>query len=173
MDAIHETYMQLALKQAREARAKDEVPVGAVLVDSADTILAVGHNETISRCDPSAHAEMLVLRRAARIVGNYRLLGTTLYVTVEPCVMCMGAVIHARVAQVVFGTPDTKWGAAGSLYDFADDRRFNHQPNVIAHVCRGACRKLMQDFFQRKRKGHPDDGSGDRTVGIDNIKVSD
>lgn len=173
MDAMHETYMQLALEQARQACAKGEVPVGAVLVDPADTILAVGHNETISRCDPGAHAEMLVLRRAARKVGNYRLLGTTLYVTVEPCVMCMGAVIHARVAQVVFGAPDTKWGAAGSLYDFADDQRFNHQPNIVAHVCRDACRRLMQDFFQRKRREHSGNGSTNRTASFDNIKAMD
>jgi tRNA(adenine34) deaminase len=147
----HQKYMQLALEQACLAQAKDEVPVGAVLVDGENRILAVGHNETIRRCDPSAHAEILVLRRAARRIENYRLLATTLYVTVEPCVMCMGAIIHARVAQVVFGAFDPKWGAAGSLYHFADDRRLNHRPKIFPGVRRDECRELMQAFFRRKR----------------------
>jgi tRNA(adenine34) deaminase len=151
MNSKHQKYMKIALKQARMAAAMDEVPVGALLVDEQDCILSMGHNETITRCDPSAHAEMLVLRRAARRLKNYRLLATTLYVTVEPCVMCMGAVIHARVAQVVFGASDPKWGAGGSLYHFAGDRRFNHQPDIVAHVCLEACQSLMQDFFRRKR----------------------
>jgi tRNA(adenine34) deaminase len=148
---MHQKYMQLAIEQAYHARAMDEVPVGAVLVDEKDRILAVGHNETITRCDPSAHAEMLVLRRAAHRIENYRLLATTLYVTVEPCVMCMGAIIHARVAQVVFGASDPKWGAAGSLYNFANDGRLNHRPDIVPNVCRDECRDLMQAFFRQKR----------------------
>jgi tRNA(adenine34) deaminase len=151
IEMMHQKYMQLAIEQAYLAQEKDEVPVGAVLLDQANRILAVGHNETISRCDPSAHAEMLVLRRAARRIENYRLLATTLYVTVEPCVMCMGAIIHARVAQVVFGAFDPKWGAGGSMYDFADDRRFNHHPEIVSGVCREECREMMQAFFRRKR----------------------
>jgi tRNA(adenine34) deaminase len=148
---MHQDYMQLAIEQALLAEAKQEVPVGAVLVDGAKRIVAVGHNETISRCDPTAHAEIVVLRRAARRIENYRLLATTLYVTVEPCVMCMGAIIHARVAQVVFGAFDPKWGAGGSIYDFTGDRRFNHHPEIISGVRRDECRELMQAFFRRRR----------------------
>lgn len=147
----HHHYMQLALEEAREAEKIDEVPVGALIVDGKGQVVAKAHNETITRSDPSAHAEMLVLRRAAGQIQNYRLLGTTLYVTVEPCVMCAGAIVHARVAKVVYGAPDPKWGALGSLYDFSQDARFNHQPEIIAGVCSEQCRKLMRDFFSLKR----------------------
>ena len=147
----HNHYIQLALESARTAEAMDEVPVGALVVGTDGKILAKAHNETIARCDPSAHAEVLALRRAARQIQNYRLLGTTLYVTVEPCVMCMGMVVHARVARVVFGAPDPKWGALGSLYDFSKDARFNHRPEIIAGICADQCRQLMRDFFVRKR----------------------
>jgi tRNA(adenine34) deaminase len=143
--------MELAIGEAETAAAMDEVPVGAVIVDAAWNVLASARNETISRCDPSAHAEMLALRLAARNMENYRLLGTTLYATVEPCVMCMGAAIHARVSRVVFGAPDPKWGACGSLYDFHLDDRFNHQPDIVGGICREQCRKLIQAFFVRKR----------------------
>ncbi len=143
--------MQIALQEARLAMEKDEVPVGAVLVHANGEVLARGHNQTITACDPTAHAEMLVLRYAAARAGNYRLLSTTLYVSIEPCVMCMGALIHARVAQVVFGAPDPKWGAAGSLYDFSHDRRLNHQPEIIGGICMDACRELIRTFFRAKR----------------------
>jgi tRNA(adenine34) deaminase len=143
--------MQMALEQAAEAFNRQEVPVGALLVDPAGEVLARGFNETITACDPTAHAEMVVLRRAAKALGNYRLLSTTLYVTVEPCVMCMGALIHARVARIVFGAPDPKWGAAGSLYDFAGDFRFNHHPEIVSGVCLESCRAMMQTFFRSKR----------------------
>jgi len=151
MDSIHEHYMQLALDEALLAQQMDEVPVGAVLLDASGKVLASAHNETITRCDPSAHAEILALRCAAEQIQNYRLLACTLYVTVEPCVMCMGAIIHARVVQVVFGAPDPKWGALGSLYDFARDRRFNHQPEIVPGICAEQCRKLMRDFFANRR----------------------
>jgi len=147
-------FMRMALKEAFKAQLEDEVPVGAVLVDGENRVLAKARNQTIGRCDPSAHAEMTVLRKAARKLRNYRLLSTTLYVTIEPCAMCMGAIIHARVARVVFGAHDPKWGAAGSLYDFAQDRRFNHRPQIISGVRMEECRAVMQDFFRRKR-GHP------------------
>jgi tRNA(adenine34) deaminase len=137
--------MELAIGEAETAAAMDEVPVGAVIVDAAWNVLASARNETISR------AEMLALRLAARNMENYRLLGTTLYATVEPCVMCMGAAIHARVSRVVFGAPDPKWGACGSLYDFHLDDRFNHQPDIVGGICREQCRKLIQAFFARKR----------------------
>jgi tRNA(adenine34) deaminase len=145
-------FMDLALKEALKAQVQGEVPVGAVLVGADNRILARGRNQTIGRCDPSAHAEISVLRKAARKVGNYRLLSTTLYVTIEPCLMCMGAIVHARVARLVFGAHDPKWGAAGSLYDFAHDRRLNHRPQITAGVRLEACRTMMRRFFQSKRE---------------------
>ncbi len=148
----HEEYMQLAIEEARKAQSKGEVPVGAVLVDADGDILAAAHNRPISLADPTAHAEILALRDAAARLGNYRLLSTRLYVTVEPCVMCMGAIIHARVSMLGYGTEDPKWGAAGSLYDFTADRRFNHHVKVIGGICRLTCRTLIQDFFQEKRR---------------------
>ena len=147
----HTDYMKIAIQEARKAGEKGEVPVGAVLVDSEGRILSASHNQSIFLSDPTAHAEILVLREAAARTQNYRLLSTVLYVTVEPCIMCMGAMIHARVSGLVFGTKDSKWGAAGSLYHFAQDNRLNHSPQVIEGVCRNACRQLMQDFFKHKR----------------------
>ncbi len=144
--------MKMALGEAHRARQKQEVPIGAVLVSENSELLSAAHNETITRQDPSAHAEILALRQAAAKLGNYRLLNTTLYVTVEPCPMCMGAAIHARVSQVVFGTRDPKWGAAGSLYHFGADQRLNHQPAVINGIYEDECKQLMQHFFREKRK---------------------
>ncbi len=143
--------MRMALEEARKAWERDEVPVGAVLVDDHETILARAHNRSISNSDPSAHAEMLALRQAAAAIRNYRLLNTTLYVSVEPCVMCMGAIIHARVARVVFGAHDPKWGAAGSLYHFSEDHRFNHHPEIIEGILSDECRDLIRDFFRLRR----------------------
>ena len=143
--------MKLALNEAEKARKIGEVPIGAVLVAENDELLAAEHNQTITLNDPTAHAEILALRLAAKKIGNYRLLKTTLYVTVEPCPMCMGALLHARVSRVVFGTRDPKWGAAGSLYNLAEDHRFNHRPEVIEGICKSECKKLMQDFFRQKR----------------------
>ena len=147
----HVIYMTAALKEARKAGAKDEVPVGAVLVADDGGILAKAHNLTIHDSDPSAHAEILALRKASRKLKNYRLLNTTLYVTIEPCVMCMGAIIHARVARLVFGAADLKWGAAGSLFNLAADRRLNHQMEIVMGVLDGECREIIQDFFKSKR----------------------
>jgi tRNA(adenine34) deaminase len=143
--------MRIALEEARRARRIDEVPVGAVLVDESGNLLARAHNRTIANADPTAHAEILALRAAAGKLKNYRLLNTTLYVTIEPCLMCMGAVVHARVARVVYGAPDPKWGAAGSLYHFAQDGRLNHRPEVVPGMCETECRELMQEFFRLKR----------------------
>jgi tRNA(adenine34) deaminase len=151
MDPIHENFMQMAMAEAERAQAKEEVPVGAVLVGASGRILAAAHNETITRCDPTAHAEILVMREAAERIGNYRLLATSIYVTVEPCVMCMGAIVHARVGRVVYGAPDPKWGALGSVYDFAMDNRLNHRPEIVSGVCADRCRQLMVDFFARRR----------------------
>ena len=147
----HSDYMRLALQEAKKAGQFDEVPVGAVLVSEAGEVLAAARNRTIELCDPTAHAEVIALREAAGKTRNYRLLNTTLYVTIEPCPMCMGALIHARVARLVFGAMDPKWGAAGSLYNLAQDRRLNHQVEVIAGVCEPECRGLVQEFFRRKR----------------------
>ena len=144
--------MQLAIQQARKAELIEEVPVGAVIVDPEGVIVASSHNQTIITSDPTAHAEVLVLRKAAAKLQNYRLLSTTLYATVEPCVMCMGAIVHARVQRVVFGAPDPKWGAAGSLYNFSEDTRLNHHPQVIGGVCADECRDMLQRFFRIRRK---------------------
>jgi len=146
-----EVYMNRAIAQAEKAFQVDEVPVGAVLVDAAGEIISEAYNQTIRLCDASAHAEILALRQAGQLLKNYRLPQTVLYVTIEPCVMCMGALIHARIERIVFGAADPKWGAAGSLYHFAEDNRLNHRPEIIAGVCESACKQLMKDFFKLKR----------------------
>jgi len=151
MNIKHIEMMKVALSEAGKALKKGEVPIGAVLFSDNKKILAAEHNRTIALNDPTAHAEIQALRSAAAQIGNYRLLNTTLYVTVEPCPMCMGAIIHARVTQVIFGTRDPKWGAAGSLYNLANDQRFNHQPEIIEGVCKHECKTLMQNFFREKR----------------------
>ena len=145
------TFMRLALEEAQKACHSGEVPVGAVLVDEHDVVIARTHNRTVKNIDPTAHAEILALRRAASLLQNYRLLNTTLYVSVEPCVMCMGAIIHARVDRVVFGAPDPRWGAGGSLYHFGDDHRFNHHPEIIGGILKDECRDLIQHFFRLRR----------------------
>ena len=151
MSDTHTKFMELALSEAKKAGQIGEVPVGAVLVSENGKILAVDHNQTIKQADPTAHAEILALRKAAREINNYRLLNTTLYVTVEPCIMCMGAIVHARISRVVYGATDPKWGAAGSLYNYAEDDRLNHRVEIISDVCADDCRRLMQDFFRAKR----------------------
>ena len=159
MNSEEITYMGLALAQAREAGQMDEIPVGAVLVAQNGEILSADHNRVIALDDPTAHAEILTLRSAARKISNYRLLNTTLYVTIEPCLMCMGAIIHARVERVVFGAPDPKWGAGGSLYNFTTDSRLNHRPQVTGGLCEDQCKALVQDFFRKKRVSAAPDNS--------------
>ena len=151
MNAPHIKLMQQALTEAGKARQKGEIPIGAVLVSETGNVITAAHNLVLHLGDPTAHAEILALREAAQKVMNYRLLNTTLYVTIEPCIMCMGAIIHARVSRVVFGANDPKWGAAGSLYNFAENSRLNHRPEIIGGICEEACRTLMQDFFRNKR----------------------
>jgi len=151
MDTIHVKLMKKALDEAEKARRIGEVPIGALIVADNCRVLAAEHNRALTLNDPTAHAEILALRTAAAKIGNYRLLNTTLYVTVEPCPMCMGAAIHARVSRVVFGTRDPKWGAAGSLYNFAADKRFNHHPEVMGGVCQSECEQLMKKFFRERR----------------------
>jgi tRNA(adenine34) deaminase len=144
-------HMGLALAQARKAAAAGEVPVGAVLVSDNGEILAEAHNAPIAMQDPTAHAEILALRQAAAKVRNYRLPGATLYVTIEPCLMCVGALIHARIKRLVFGAADPKAGACVSLYRLPKDRRLNHRIEVLGGVREMECRELVQEFFQARR----------------------
>ncbi len=150
--AAHERAMQVALEQARLAAALGEVPVGAVLTDAAGNILSCGHNRTISASDPSAHAEIVVLRAAAAKLGNYRLPGTHLYVTLEPCLMCLGALFHARVAQIVFGASDPKTGACGGHIDLGKQTGLNHHASIHGGVLQQACSELLSDFFRARRR---------------------
>ena len=144
-------WMEKALRQAVLAARTGEVPVGAVLVRE-ETLLAEAGNRPITSSDPTAHAEILVLRRAAALAGNYRLPGTTLYVTLEPCLMCAGAILHARVERVVFGATDPKTGALQSLYQIGTDDRGNHRFMVQGGVLRKQCSTLLQNFFAARRK---------------------
>jgi len=147
----HFKYMQLAIKEAKKAGQIDEVPVGAVLVAQNGDILSAAFNKVIREKDPTAHAEISVLRDGCIKANNYRLIGTILYVTLEPCIMCMGAIIHARVSTLVFGAKDPKWGAAGSLHNLACDTRLNHHVELISGICESECASLLQDFFKQKR----------------------
>ena len=143
-------FMKIALEEAQAAYNAGEVPVGAILVHDGH-ILARAHNLPITMNDPSAHAELLVLRQAGEKAGNYRLLGAELYVTLEPCIMCAGAIIQARLARVIFGARDPKCGAVNSLYNILTDERLNHQVEVTEGVLRGECGEIMSRFFQQKR----------------------
>jgi tRNA(adenine34) deaminase len=146
-----EELMRLALEQARAAAAAGDVPVGAVVVDEAGTVIGRGHNERESAGDPTAHAEVLAIRVAARDRGSLRLEGCTLVVTLEPCTMCAGASVLARLRRVVYGAVDPKAGAVGSLWDVVRDRRLNHRPEVVAGVLAGECQELLRGWFERKR----------------------
>jgi len=144
-------WMQQALAQAQIAAERDEVPVGAVLVDSAGELIAAGHNQPISANDPSAHAEIVVLRAAAQKLGNYRLPDTTLYVTLEPCTMCVGAMVHARVGRLVYGAVEPKTGAIESAQQLFESGRFNHRPELKTGVLANECSALLSQFFAKKR----------------------
>jgi tRNA(adenine34) deaminase len=150
MDSRDQYWMQQALNLARKAAEIDEVPVGAVIVKD-NQLIAEGWNHPIQLHDPSAHAEMIALRQAGITLNNYRLLDTTLYVTLEPCVMCVGAMIHARVGRVVFGAYDAKTGAAGSMFDLLQSEKHNHKIVVTGGVLEAQCRDVLQEFFKRKR----------------------
>jgi len=143
-------WMSEALAEAALAEAEGEVPVGAVIVAN-EKIVGRGHNQSIQQHDPTGHAEVLALRTAARSLNNYRLPGTTLYVTVEPCLMCMGALLQARVQRLVFGCYDPKAGAGGSLYDVSNDARLNHRLEVTTGVKEEECRAILQNFFRQRR----------------------
>ena len=145
--------MREAIKEAKDGWLNGEVPVGALLINQSDEILARDHNRCISLNDPTAHAEILVIRQAAKRIINYRLNEVTMIVTIEPCPMCMGAIMNARLGVLVFGAFDPKIGAAGSIYNFSDDERLNHRIKVIPCVMEQECRDLMQDFFRERRHG--------------------
>jgi tRNA(adenine34) deaminase len=145
--------MEVALGEARSAAAAGEVPVGAVVVSAAGELLARAHNRRETDGDPLAHAELLAIRQAARSVGGWRLVGATLYVTLEPCAMCAGALVLARVARLVYGAPDPKAGFCGSLGDLVRDPRLNHRPEVLGGVLAESSTALLKGFFAGLRRG--------------------
>lgn len=146
-------WMKLALEQARLAQAIDEVPVGAVLVQN-EQLIAQAHNQPISNNDPTAHAEIQLLRKAGQALNNYRFPDTTLYVTLEPCTMCLGAMIHARISRVVFGAYDQKTGVCGSCQDLTTSDCFNHSINIQGGILEQECKELLQKFFKSRRKNY-------------------
>lgn len=147
---LDEDFMRVALDLARQAAEQDEVPVGAVVVHDGE-ILGRGYNAPIGTSDPTAHAELVAMRNAASTLKNYRLAGCTLYVTLEPCAMCAGAIQHARIARVVFGARDAKTGACGSVIDLFAEPRLNHHATVESGVLADECAQVLQRFFARRR----------------------
>ena len=146
----HAFWMGIALEEAQKAAASDEVPVGAVLIYQHQEV-ARGHNQPIGLHDPSAHAEIVVLRRAAHHLQNYRLPNTSLYVTLEPCLMCAGAIMNARIEQVYFGAKDPKTGCVGSVINVFDNEQLNHHCEIAGGILEHDCAKVLQDFFKLKR----------------------
>ncbi len=146
----HDFYMDEALVEARAAYEAGEIPIGAVVVRDGE-IIARGHNARESLLDATAHAEMVAIRRAGKLLGGWRLLDCTLYVTVEPCPMCAGAMIQARLPRLVYGARDEKGGAVGSLYNIVEDERFNHRVEVVSGVRAAEAASLMQEFFRERR----------------------
>lgn len=150
--------MNMALALAKEAGEAGEIPVGAVLIDEAGNLLAEARNSPIAKNDPTAHAEILALRKAGKRVGNYRLTETTLYVTIEPCPMCAGALLHARVKRLVFGAPDPKTGACGSVFNLVQNHRMNHRLEVTSGVLENDCSRIIKEFFREKRENKKSGG---------------
>lgn len=146
----HEYWMGLALTQAKSAELEDEVPVGAIVVRDGK-LIGQGFNRPIASCDPTAHAEIQAIREAARGENNYRLSGATLYVTIEPCAMCVGAIVHARITTVVFGAREPKAGALLSQLELGSAEHFNHKIEIVEGVMAEQCRSIMQSFFKSKR----------------------
>src|ERR1035437_82700 len=153
MSERDEFWMRAALDAARQALAIDEVPIGACLVSEDGATAATAFNQTISLNDPTAHAEILTIRQYANQVSNYRLTGATMYTTIEPCAMCAGALVNARIRRVVFGAIDERFGAVRTLYQICDDPRLNHRMEITGGVLADECRSLMQEFFKAKRQG--------------------
>lgn len=148
-------WMAHALRLARQAVEQGEVPVGAVVIGPNGRLLGAAHNQRETLRDPTAHAEILAITQAAHALGTWRLTGTTLYATLEPCPMCAGALVNARVDRLVYGAKDPKAGAAGSLYDLVRDPRLNHRLEVRAEVLAPACGELLRDFFRARRRASP------------------
>ncbi|VAW59023.1 tRNA-specific adenosine-34 deaminase [hydrothermal vent metagenome] len=147
----HQYWMQHALQLAQKAADEDEVPVGAIIVKD-NKVISEGWNQSIQNHDPSAHAEIIAIRNAGKILKNYRLIDTTMYVTLEPCSMCVGAMIHARIGRLVFGASDLKTGATGGAINLIHDSIHNHKIEVLSSVMEDECKQLLQAFFKRKRK---------------------
>ena len=147
---IDEKNMKLALQEAQKSREMNEVPVGAIIVVNGQ-IISKSHNKPIFQNDPTSHAEINALRLASKNLGNYRLTGATLYVTLEPCAMCYGAIVHARISRLVFGAYDSKTGVCGSSIDLSDQTCFNHTPKIIGGVLEEDCSLILKDFFKKKR----------------------
>jgi tRNA(adenine34) deaminase len=148
--AADETFMRAALEQAQRAWGQGEVPVGAVVVKDG-VVIARGYNQPIGKHDPTAHAEIVALRAAAEVLGNYRLPGCELYVTLEPCVMCSGAMMHARLARIVYGAPDPKTGACGSVVNLFEQEQLNHHAQTVGGVLADDCAGLLKSFFAARR----------------------
>ncbi len=151
-DTTDARLMREALRAAREANARGEVPIGAVIVGADGAVLAVAGNRTRTDCDPTAHAEIVALREAAQRAGNYRLTGATAYSTIEPCAMCAGALVQARVKRLVYGATDVRAGAVESVFRICDDDALNHRMELRAGVLEAECRELMREFFRARRK---------------------
>lgn len=147
---LDEKYMKLALEKAKEAGQRGEVPIGAILVKRG-RVLAKDHNRCIERCDPTAHAEILVLRKAGKVLGNYRLNDTVMYVTAEPCPMCVSAMIHGRISRLVFGAPEPKFGAVESKYRLLKDNGLNHKVEVEQGILKEECAEILKGFFKERR----------------------
>ncbi|SFS62514.1 tRNA(adenine34) deaminase [Succinivibrio dextrinosolvens] len=143
--------MRLAMEMAKEAYRIGEVPVGCVIADAEGNVISTGYNRSITDNDPSAHAEMVAIRNAGNILNNYRMPGLSLYVTLEPCCMCSGAIIHARIAKVYYGASDLKTGACGSVFNVMSDPRHNHSVECIGGILADECSKMLSDFFRERR----------------------
>ena len=146
-----EKWMQIAISEANLAKSKDEIPVGAVLIQNSE-LIAQAHNQPISHNDPTAHAEIQVLRIAAKQQSNYRLVGSTIYVTLEPCAMCLGAMMHARIKRIVFGASDPKSGVCGSCANLTSEAFFNHRIEVLGGILEKESKEILQSFFKLRRK---------------------
>lgn len=148
----HVHFMQLAIQQALLAKADGEIPVGAVVVDIDGRVIGKGYNQTISNNDPSAHAEIMAIRQASKTKSNYRLPNTSIYVTLEPCMMCLGAILHARVKNLIYGASDNKTGVCGGHLSLHQQSDINHQTAVVSDVLQTQCSTLLIDFFKEKRQ---------------------
>jgi tRNA(adenine34) deaminase len=151
IETTDEFWMGEAIKVARDAEKLDEVPIGACLIDENGELLAIAGNRTITNNDPTAHAEILVLREAAAKIGNYRLVDSTIYTTIEPCAMCAGALVNARVRRLVYGAADERFGAVETVFNICDNPQLNHRIEIVSGVLADECRQIMQDFFRKRR----------------------